>query len=344
MKMLVTSLCATVMIAMAQLPAHALESGDTVKIIVPYSPGGGYDTQARLVAPYLQERLNEGEYDDITVVVENMRGGGGAIATAHVYNAEPDGTTLLILDAESSLYQEMLADAPFKVEEFEYLAQQSSDSLVFQTRSDLGFDSFQDALARSHEQPLLNAGSPGGGYGWVFPQLLVKLLEESGVDLRIENLPISGTSDIIASMRRGELEMNIGSHTGFRKGHDEGVVAYLAAFNDPGETVMCNDGSGGLVACPDAGEVMGLTEESYRKLQPAARFRRIYVATPGTPGDVVESLREALAAVLQDPEFIQKAEAAKQPVTFLPGAQVTEDFSKEIDLAKEYQAYLRSKL
>jgi hypothetical protein len=107
---------------------------------------------------------------------------------------------------------------------------------------------------------------------------------------------------------------------------------------------MCNDGSGGLVACPDAGEVMGLTEESYRKLQPAARFRRIYVATPGTPGDVVESLREALAAVLQDPEFIQKAEAAKQPVTFLPGAQVTEDFSKEIDLAKEYQAYLRSKL
>lgn len=343
MRKLLTSLCATGMIAAAPLPAHALEDGDTVKIIVPYSPGGGYDTQARLAAPYLQERLNAGPYDDITVVVENMRGGGGAIATAHVYNADPDGTTLLILDAESSLYQEMLADAPFHVAEFEYLAQQSSDSLVFQTRSDLGFDSFQKALERSHEQPLLNAGSPGGGYGWVFPQLLVKLLEESGIDLRIENLPISGTSDVIASMRRGEVEMNIGSHTGFRKAHDEGVMDYLAAFNDPDETVMCNDGSGGHQPCPDAGEVMGMTEEIYKKLQPAARFRRIYVAPPQTDAETVENLRQAFAAVLQDPEFVKKAEAAQQPVTFLPGTKVSEDFAKEISLAEEYQEYLKSK-
>jgi tripartite-type tricarboxylate transporter receptor subunit TctC len=343
MRKLLTSLCAIGVIAISPLSAHALEDGDTVKIIVPYSPGGGYDTQARLVAPYLQARLNDGAYDDITIVVENMRGGGGAIATAHVYNADPDGTTLLILDAESSLYQEMLADAPFHVAEFEYLAQQSSDSLVFQTRSDLEFDSFEEALARSHSQPLLNAGSPGGGYGWVFPQLLVKLLEESGVDLRIENLPISGTSDVIASMRRGEVEMNIGSHTGFRKAHDEGVMDYLAAFNDPGETVMCNDGSGGQEPCPDASEVMGMTEENYEKLQPAARFRRIYVAPPGTDAETVENLRQVFAAVLQDPEFVKKAEAAQQPVTFLPGGKVTEAFSKEISLAKQYQDYLKSK-
>ena len=332
------------MIVVSPLSAHALEDGDTVKIIVPYSPGGGYDIQARLVGPFLQERLNDGSYNDITVVVENMRGGGGAIATAHVYNADPDGTTLLILDAESSLYQEMLADAPFHVAEFEYLAQQSSDSLVFQTRSDLNFASFQGALERSHAQPLLNAGSPGGGYGWVFPQLLVKLLEESGVDLKVENLPISGTSDVIASMRRGEVEMNIGSHTGFRKAHEEGVIDYLAAFNDPGESVMCNDGSGGHEPCPDAQEVMGMTEENYNKLQPAARFRRIYVAPPGTDAELVETLRKAFASVLQDPEFVKKAEAAQQPVSFLPGTKVTEDFSKEISLAKEYQDYLKGKL
>lgn len=342
MRKLLASLSAMAMITVAPLSAQALENGDTIKIIVPYSPGGGYDTQARLIAPYLQERLNSGPYKDITVVVENMRGGGGAIGTAHVYNAAPDGKTLLILDAESSLYQEMLADAPFRVAEFEYLAQQSSDSLVFQVRSDLGFKSFQDAVARSHKQPLLNAGSPGGGYGWVFPQLLVKMLTESGVDLRVENLPISGTTDVIASMRRGEVEINIGSHTGFRKAHDEGVMDYLAAFNDPGETVMCNDRAGGQVPCPDAGEVMGMKKEIYEKLQPAARFRRIYVAPPKTDAETIENLRQAFAAVLQDPAFVQKAEEAQQPVTFLPGDLVKEDFTKEIRLAEEYRDYLKS--
>lgn len=319
-------------------PAAALDDGDTVRIIVPYSPGGGYDTQARMVAPFLEEYLNAHGRSDIRVIVENIRGGGGAIATAQVYNAKPDGTTLLILDAESSLYQQVLADAPFDLARFSYLAQQSSDSLAFQTRSDLGFGSFDDALQRSHSEALLNAGSPNGGYGWVFPQLLIKFLADAGVDLKVENLPISGTSDVIASMRRGEVEMNIGSHTGFRKAFDEGVMDYLAVFNDPGEAVMCRDGK----PCPDAREVLGLPAEAYDKLQPAARFRRIYVGPPGMDDALVSELRTAFGAVLQDPAFLEKAKAAGQPVTYLSGEDVSAAFAKEIALADEFEGYLKS--
>lgn len=344
MRKLATIISAIGVAAGLSTPSFALESGDTVRIIVPYSPGGGYDTQARMIAPYLQEYLNSNGYSDINVIVENMSGGGGAIATAHVYNADPDGTTLLILDAESSLYQQVLADAPFNLSEFVYLAQQSSDSLVFQTRSDLGFESFQDALERSQSEPLLNAGSPNGGYGWVFPQLLVKFLTDAGIELKIENVPISGTSEVIASMRRGEVEMNIGSHTGFRKAYEEGVMDYLAVFYDPGETVMCSDGSGGQVPCPDAREELGLPEAAYDKLQPAARFRRVYVAPPGMDDELASQLREAFAAVLQDPEFVAKAEAAGQPVTFLSGSDVSGAFGKEIELANEYKDYLKSLL
>lgn len=339
MRTLATIIAAAGVAAGLFTPAVALENGDRLRIIVPYSPGGGYDTQARMVAPFLQDALNAGDYSDITVTVENMSGGGGAIATAHVFNAEPDGTTILILDAESSLYQQVLAGAPFDLGAFEYLAQQSSDSLVFQTRKDLGFASFDDALQRSHEEALLNAGTPNGGYGWVFPQLLIKFLADAGIDLKVENLPISGTSDVIASMRRGEVEMNIGSHTGFRKAYDEGVMDYLAAFNDPGESVMCGD-----EPCPDAREVLGLPADAYDKLQPAARFRRIYVAPPGTDAETVENLREALAAVMQDQAFLEKAETAGQPVKFLSGADVTEAFAKEIQLSDEFDEYLKGLL
>lgn len=329
----------SVMIGIAT-PLLALENGDTVRILVPYSPGGGYDAQARLLAPKVQDQLNSGDFSGINVIVENMRGGGGAIATAHVYNADPDGTTILILDAESSLYQQTLADAPFKVEEFSYIAQHSSDSLAFQTRTDLGFESFDDALTRSQEESLLNAGSPNGGYGWVFPQLLIRFLSEAGIELKVDNLPVSGTSEVIASMRRGEVEMNIGSHTGFRKAFDDGVLDYLAVFNDPGEQVMCGDDT----PCPDAREVLGLPEAEYDKLQPAARFRRIYVAPPGMDEELLGTLRAAFANVLEDPEFLEQSDTAGQGVKYLSGEDVLIEFGKEIDLANEFKDFLQSLL
>ena len=57
-----------------------------IRLIVPYSAGGGADTTARLIAPKLQEALGQ------TVVVENKPGAGGMIGDEIVAKAAPDGT------------------------------------------------------------------------------------------------------------------------------------------------------------------------------------------------------------------------------------------------------------
>lgn len=61
-----------------------------VKIVAPVAPGGGVDLVARTVAERLSKSLNQ------SVVVENLTGGGGAIAASNVARAQPDGYTLLL--------------------------------------------------------------------------------------------------------------------------------------------------------------------------------------------------------------------------------------------------------
>ena len=60
-----------------------------IRIVVPFTPGGGTDLQARRIAPALAEALG------VSVVVENKPGGGTLIGVREVAKAAPDGATLL---------------------------------------------------------------------------------------------------------------------------------------------------------------------------------------------------------------------------------------------------------
>ena len=67
----------------------AQSSGKTIRIIVPYAPGGGTDVAARVLQVEMAKRLGQ------QVIVENRTGAGGIVGAKAVVSAEPDGTTLL---------------------------------------------------------------------------------------------------------------------------------------------------------------------------------------------------------------------------------------------------------
>lgn len=79
-----------------------------VRLIVPYSAGGGADTTARLIAPKLQEVLGQ------TIVVENKPGAGGMIGDEIVAKAAPDGHTLLIGAFAHAVNPSLFPKMPFR--------------------------------------------------------------------------------------------------------------------------------------------------------------------------------------------------------------------------------------
>lgn len=70
---------------------EALQAGRPIGLVVPFPPGAGTDSLARELAKYLSAKL------DVSIVVDNKGGAGGAIATANVAKATPDGHTLLFM-------------------------------------------------------------------------------------------------------------------------------------------------------------------------------------------------------------------------------------------------------
>ncbi len=92
--------------------------GKTITIIIPIGPGGAYDAYARLLSRHLGRHLP----GNPTIIARNMPGGGGVIASNHLYNVAPqDGTTLAIII--SSFANDQLFDNPqIKYDAREFLA------------------------------------------------------------------------------------------------------------------------------------------------------------------------------------------------------------------------------
>src|SRR5215203_5772083 len=71
--------------------------GETVRIYVGFSPGGGYDAYARMLAPHFEKKTGA------TVVVENRPGGGGLTALNQLVRAKADGTNMMMLNGEGAI-------------------------------------------------------------------------------------------------------------------------------------------------------------------------------------------------------------------------------------------------
>jgi tripartite-type tricarboxylate transporter receptor subunit TctC len=141
--------------ASAQQPAKGM-----VTLVVPFSPGGGHDAVARILAPRLAERLGQ------SVIVENRPGANGMIGADYVVNAKPDGSTILLASpAETviapSLYKSMKYN-PFT--DLAPVTLADTTPVVIVANPATGIRTVADLVAAAKKSPDgLAYGTPGEG-------------------------------------------------------------------------------------------------------------------------------------------------------------------------------------
>jgi tripartite-type tricarboxylate transporter receptor subunit TctC len=197
-------------------------SDKPIKLMVPFTPGGGTDIIARMMAPKLTEKLG------VSVVVENMPGAAGAIAAQYTARAEPDGSTLMVgSTSEIGINPSLYPKLPYNVaRDFAPVTPLASTPMVLVVHPSSSIKSAKDLVTMALANPgKVNFASAGIGSG---AHLAAELfLYET--QTKLSHIPYKGVgaaiSDIIGSQRDLVLFTTLPSATPLARSGKLRVVA-----------------------------------------------------------------------------------------------------------------------
>lgn len=255
----------------------------TIKIIVPFPPGGATDTIGRVLAENLTTRLGQ------PVIVENKAGAATVIGVDAVAKAPPDGYTLLVSGSSSfTVVPALKAKLPFDiVKDLMPLGLVARAPIVFVTASNKPYSKLADFIAQAKKTPkLLTYSNYGSGSS---PHLTGELFANvAGVD--IESIPYKGSADALLGIVRGDVDLGI-----------ETLAAASTHIKSGKLRVLSITGSKRTAFLPDA---PSLAESGYPKAVTEGWYA---VAGPtGIPSAIANKLSSHISEIMLLPEIKEK--------------------------------------
>jgi tripartite-type tricarboxylate transporter receptor subunit TctC len=293
-----------VMIVLAVISASRVDadpiadfySGKTVRLLVGYGPGGGYDLYGRLVAEFLPRHLP----GHPAIVTENMPGAGSFVAAKYLAEVAPrDGSVLASLAQTLALDSAVGGTNKVNAADFHYIGRVTTNIDAAVALPASGIKTFDDVRNRQY-----TVGASGGGSTTeIYP---LALNAYAGAKFKLV-LGYKGTSDILLAMERGEVDVTgayglpgmLVSHPGWIDKGEASIIYQAALKRHP--------------LLPDVPTLpeLGVTDEGrviLRAIASTAEIGRSIITGPGVPQERLAALREAFAAMLKDPDFVAACE------------------------------------
>src|SRR5690349_4814457 len=313
--------------------------GKTVRVIVGFTAGGGYDQYSRLIGRHISKYIP----GNPAVIVDNMSGAGSIIAANHIYNAAPkDGT--VVGNISGPIILEQLFGNPavqFDMGKFRYLAVPVSETYVFIVTGKPGVTKFEEVLGPNGKQITV-----GGIPGSTVEHAPVLARDVLGANLKVV-LGYKGTADVRMAIDSGEVDGFFNSYTSVKiTSFDKvktGEWLVLAQFSEkPIKDLIV----------PNVPTIPQIVKTDEQRLllkfgtSTPNDFGKVYVVPPGTPADRAAALESAFEKVFADKEL--QADAAKGKLEIDPtfGEEihklVTEFLGMSPDLKNKLQTALKS--
>ena len=170
-----------------------------IKIVVPFTPGTGMDTIARVVAPRLAERLGQ------SVVVQNQPGASGNIGADAVAKSTPDGYTILMGDNTMLMASQMYKSVSFDpVKDFSSVSMAAYGSLMLVAHPKTGIKTVAELVSQVRAKPgSVSFGSPGVGT----PHHMAMELFKLETNTFMLHVPYRGSAGYTQDLLGGELNV-----------------------------------------------------------------------------------------------------------------------------------------
>lgn len=287
--------------------------GKTIRIVVGFAAGGGFDTYSRVIGRHMGKFIP----GNPSIIVENMTGAGSLVAANHVYRvAKPDGLTIGHFIGGLIMQQVMGGSGiEFDARKFGMIGVPVKENVVCALRKETGITNMDSWLAA--KTPLKLGGTAPGST----TDDVVKILKEAiGLPVQLVS-GYKGTADIRLAADSGELA--------------GGCWAWESIKVTWRQALQARDVMVVLQAIPKSHpEISSIplaidfakTDDAKKLIEAGIHdtqiFTRPYVLPPGTPKERVQLLQKAFLDTLTDKEFLAEAEKSKLDVDPIPGEQV----------------------
>ena len=271
---LVCGLLVLTLLAAALSPAAADDyPSRSIRLIIPFPPGGSNDVVGRIIANQLGKRLGQ------QVFVDNRAGAGGVVGSDLAAKATPDGYTLLIISIAHAVDPWLYKETFDPVKDFAPVSIFATGTNVLTVNPKLPVNSVAELLAYAKAKPgVLNYASAGIGSFQHLSGELFKLM--SGVD--IQHVPYKGGGPAMLAVIAGEDQVMFSSIVQTVPNIQNGLLRALATGGEKRSPILPD-----LPTIAEAG-VPGYVATNWWGI----------VAPAGTPQPIVDKLHDTIAGLL----------------------------------------------
>jgi tripartite-type tricarboxylate transporter receptor subunit TctC len=280
--LLATASAASATLAPGLSWAQARWPDKSVRVVVPWAPGGITDILARLVAQKLSEKFGQ------QFVVDNKGGAGGNIGAEMVARAAPDGYTLMITNPGAfTTNQYLYADMKYKPSDFAPVALLAAFPNALIVNKDLPVKTVAEFIDYAKKHPKeMNGGSSGTGSSGHLSLELFK----SMTGLTIQNVFYKGAAPTKLDLVSGRIQVVLDNIPGYLGEIQKGTLRMIAV--------------GTKSRLPTFPDVPTLDESGVKGYESSVWYA--LAAPKGTPAAILSELSSTTQAILKDPAVVER--------------------------------------